>query len=197
MKGKTGAWLVEWQDEVVDPTGIVPVQLELAGREKGQPTPFWKLKLRRFTNIKPNHIADAPPIATVVKANFGNQLLLHGYTVLDNGDLLLFWERSTAPQAQLADIQIAGEVLTADRTPVAHLPDQRPAGYGYPVARWPVGEIVMGRIAAATWLGNHLVDGTYQLRLSVYTVAPGGLHKLPLKEGPDIIELKPLTVSLD
>lgn len=193
--GKNGAWLVEWQDEVVDPTGIVPVQLELAGREKGQPTSFWKLKLRRFTNIKPKHIADAPPIATPTQANFGNQLLLHGYTVVDNGDLLLFWERSA--QAPLVDIQMTGEVWRADGTLVAPLPDQRPAGYGYPVARWPLGTLVMGRIPAAIWLGNQVTDGTYKLRLSVYTVTLGELHKLPLPDGKDFIELTPLIVRLD
>lgn len=195
--GKTGAWLVEWQDEVVDPTGIVPVQLELAGREKGQPTPFWKLKLRRFANIKPKHIADAPPITTPVNANFGGQLLLHGYTVLDNGDLLLFWERSAANQNQTADIQITGEVSTTTGTVVNQLADQRPAGYDYPVARWPVGQIVMGRIPADKWLGDHVADGTYRLRLSVYTVTPGGLHKLTLPTGQDFIELAPVTVQLD
>lgn len=193
--GKNGAWLVEWQDDVVDPTGIVPVQLELAGREKGQPTSFWKLKLRRFTNIKPKHIADAPPIATPTQANFGNQLLLHGYTVVDNGDLLLFWERSA--QAPLVDIQMTGEVWRADGTLVAPLPDQRPAGYGYPVARWPLGTLVMGRIPAAIWLGNQVTDGTYKLRLSVYTVTLGELHKLPLPDGKDFIELTPLIVRLD
>ncbi|MFN8486477.1 MAG: glycosyltransferase family 39 protein [Caldilineaceae bacterium] len=195
--GKTGAWLVEWQDEVVDPTGIVPVQLELAGREKGQPTPFWKLKLRRFANIKPKHIADAPPITIPVSANFDNQLLLHGYTVLDNGDLLLFWERTAASQTQTADIQITGKVSTPTGTAVHQLADQRPAGYDYPVARWPVGQSVMGRIPAKQWLGDQVADGTYKLRLSVYTVTSGELHKLTLPTGQDFIELAPVTVRLD
>ncbi|MDQ3249241.1 MAG: glycosyltransferase family 39 protein, partial [Chloroflexota bacterium] len=78
--GKTAAWIIEWQDEVVDPTGIVPVQLELAGREKGQSVTFWGLSVQRFSGIKPNRIAEAPPIKTVLEANFGNQLILHGYT---------------------------------------------------------------------------------------------------------------------
>ncbi len=194
--GKTGAWIVEWQDNVVDPTGIVPVQLELTGREKGQPTSFWNLSVRRFANIKPKHIADAPPIATPLNVNFGNQLLLHGYTVVDNGDLLLFWER-LATQAPFANIQITGQVSTTTGAFIADLRDQRPAGYAYPVARWPIGEFVMGRIPAAAWLGKHVVDGTYQLRLSVYTVAAGALTKLPTISGQDFVELAPLTVRLD
>ena len=195
--GKTGTWIVEWQEDVVDPTGIIPVQLELAGREKGQPTPFWNLKLRRFANIKPKHIAAAPPITTAINANFGNQLLLHGYRVLDNGDLLLFWTRTATAQTPAADLQIAGQVWTADGAPVAQLADQRPAGYGYPVTRSPAGEIVMGRLPAATWLGDQVVDGTYKLRLSVYTVTLGVAHKLLLPNGQDFIELAPLVVQLD
>ena len=173
---QNGAWIVAWQDDVVDPTGIVPLQL-LAGREKGQPTPFWKLKVLRFANIKPKHIADAPPIATAIQANFGNQLLLHGYTVLDNGDLLLFWERPASGPAAAADIQITGQISTTAGAAIAKLADQRPAGYAYPVARWPVGKLVMGR-SGEKWLGNHVTDGTYRLHLSVYALTAGGLHKL-------------------
>jgi hypothetical protein len=195
--GKTGAWIVEWQNDVVDPTGVVPVQLELAGREKGQPSLFWKLNVRRFANIKPKHISDGPPIGTVVNVNFGDQLLLHGYTVVDNGDLLLFWERPPTNQTQPADIQITGQISTTSGTLITELRDQRPAGYAYPVDRWPVGELVMGRIPAASWLGDQVIDGTYQLRLSVYTVTADALTKLTTRDGHDFIELAPLTVRQD
>ncbi|CAN5544917.1 hypothetical protein BH10CHL1_BH10CHL1_16350 [soil metagenome] len=195
--GKTGAWIVEWQNDIVDPTGVVPVQLELAGREKGQPSLFWKLNVRRFANIKPKHIADASPISTALNVNFGSQLILHGYTVVDNGDLLLFWERPPSSQAQLTDIQITGQISTTNGALITELRDQRPAGYAYPVARWPVGELVMGRIPAASWLGDRVVDGTYQMRLSVYTVTSGVLTKLSTNDGHDFIELAPLTVRQD
>ncbi len=194
--GKTGTWIVAWQDAVVDPTGIVPVQLERAGREKGQPSTFWGLTLRRFSGVKPKHIVDAPPIKAVVDATFGNQLHLQGYTVLDNGDLLLFWQRLDTDETGLADFQISGEVFAADGTRLRRFPDQRPAGYAYPVARWPLAQTVMGKIPARNWLGEPIRDGTYRLRLSVYNVATGTLDKLPVG-GQDFIDLEPVTVLID
>ena len=90
------AWLVGWQDEVVDPNGIVPIQLELAGREKGQSLPFYGISLRRFSNVWVKHIADSPPIDHPMAVDFGGQVSLRGYTAMDNGDLLLFWARPAA-----------------------------------------------------------------------------------------------------
>ena len=194
--GKTGAWIVAWQDDVVDPTGIVPAQLERAGREKGQPSTFWGLTLRRFSGVKPKHIVDAPPIKTVVDATFGNQLRLQGYTVLDNGDLLLFWQRLDDGEAADADFQISGEVFAADGVLLRRFPDQRPAGYAYPVSRWPLAQTVMGKIPAVNWLGEPIGDGTYRLRLSVYNLTTGTLDKLPVA-GQDFIDLDPLTVLID
>jgi len=196
QSGKTGTWIVAWQDEVVDPTGIVPVQLERAGREKGQPSTFWGLTLRRFSGVKPKHIVDAPPIKTVVEATFGNQLRLQGYTVLDNGDLLLFWQRLDYAEAAPADFQISGEIFAADGALLRRFPDQRPAGYAYPVSRWPLAQTVMGKIPAANWLGDPIHDGTYRLRLSVYNAASGTLDKLSV-DGEDFIDLQPLTVLID
>ena len=92
LSERPGAWLVGWQDDVIDPTGIVPAQLEIAGREKGMSTRFWVVSLRRFSQLKTNWIPDAAPINTALEVTFGDQVQLLGYNALDNGDLLLFWQ---------------------------------------------------------------------------------------------------------
>ncbi|MDQ3249535.1 MAG: hypothetical protein M3Q45_10080, partial [Chloroflexota bacterium] len=114
-----------------------------------------------------------------------------------NGDLLLFWARPPSANGQSPDFQISGEVFAGDGTLLTRLRDQRPAGYAYPVTRWPPGQIVMGRIRATQWLGDQVVDGTYGLRLSVYPVASGERLRLIAAGEADFIELTPLLVRID
>jgi mannosyltransferase len=187
--GINGAWLVQWQDEVVDPTGIAAVQLELGGREKGQSAQFWGLKLRRFSRIRPQRIVDAPPISRRLDLNLGGHLALLGYHVMENGDLLLFWERLAAGATLADDYQIAGETVTPVGVTVARLPDRRPAAYTYPVARWQPGETVMGHIRATDWLGATPTPGTYTFRLTVYGLHNATVEPLATPKGEDLIEL--------
>jgi hypothetical protein len=150
-QGKRGAWLVSWQEEVVDPNDVAPVQLELGGREKGQTATFSGLGLRRFGGIRDSRIASAPPIDKPLEVRFGDAVTLLGYRVLNNGDLLLFWQRE-APET--GDLHMAIETQMADGSPLARPEDRRLAGYTYPSFRWPEGEVVMGHIPAAQWLGE-------------------------------------------
>lgn len=192
--GKTGIWLVEWQHHVVDPNGIVPIQLELGGREKGQSATFWGLTLRRFSQIKPERIVDQPPISVPLAVNFGEQLQLLGYHLMENGDLLLFWQRQVAPAALAPDYQLTGQTLSATGELVATLPDRRPANYAYPVARWPVGKVVTGQIPATSWLGAQPMTGTYTLQLSVYALVDGAPQLLFHQAGEAAVAL-PITVA--
>jgi mannosyltransferase len=187
--GINGAWLVQWQDEVVDPTGITPVQLELGGREKGQSAEFWGLKLRRFSRIRPQRIVDAPPITHRLDLNLDDQIELTGYHVMENGDLLLFWQRLAAGVALADDYQIAGETTTPDGSLVAQVPDRRPSAYTYPVARWRPDEIVMGHIPATAWLGPTPAVGTYTFRLTVYGLRGNTPQPLAAPDGRTTVEL--------
>jgi hypothetical protein len=195
--GKSGAWLVEWQDEVVDPTGVTPTQLELGGREKGQSATFWGLTLRRFSRIKPERLVDQPPLDESLHVNFGNQLILLGYHLMENGDLLLFWQRDPAAQIGNADYQITGQTHTASGVVIAQVPDQRPANYNYPVNRWRPGEIVTGHIPASQWLGTTPQLGTYTLQLGVYTLADGKPHPLLAPTGQPFHTLTITVVAFD
>lgn len=195
--GKTGAWLVEWQEEVVDPTGVVPTQLELGGREKGQSATFWGLTLRRFSRIKPERIAEQPPIDHPLTLHFGNQLILRGYHLMENGDLLLFWQRDPATLNSQPEYQITGQTHTATGAFVARVPDQRPANYNYPVSRWRAGEIVTGHLPATQWLGETPQIGTYTLQLSVYVIVNGKPQPLLTSNGQTFSELTITITTFD
>ncbi len=182
--GKQGAWLVNWQDEVVDPNGIVPVQLELGGREKGQSVTFAGLNLRRFTGIRDHRIAEAPPIDHPIVASAGDRIVLNGYKIADNGDLLLFWQRPPGgPPA--GDLRMALESYRAGAL-VALPADRRLGGYTYPTSRWPAGEVVTGVVPVQEWLGAAPQQGVYSIAVRVYdSSAPAA----PLRWGDGSAEL--------
>jgi hypothetical protein len=149
--GKRGAWLLSWQEEVVDPNDVAPVQLELGGREKGQTATFSGLGLRRFGGIRDSRIATEPPVDKPLDVRFGDAVTLLGYRVLNNGDLLLFWRREGEAAG---DLHMAIETQMVDGSPLAQPQDRRLAGYTYPSFRWPSDKVVMGHIPAAQWLGD-------------------------------------------
>ena len=168
LMGQRGAWLVEWQDEIVDPMNIVAGQLRLAGIETELDTQFWQLELYHFTDLNPNLILVEPQTVSNASINFDNQLHLLDYRIASNGDLLLFWQRHPEHQAPLPDLNIVGDTLTADGLLFNRLQDRRPAGYEYPSFRWEPGEVALGRIPAQDWAGDGALPGRYRLRLGVY-----------------------------
>ncbi len=199
---KRGAWLVTWQDEVVDPNDVTPVQLELGGREKGQSATFTGLGLRRFGGIRASRFAAEPPVQHVLDVDLGGAVILHGYTVLNNGDLLLFWQRPT-PAAAAGDLHMALQTAALDGEPLAHPQDRRLTGYTYPSFRWPQGEIVMGHVPAADWLGAVPPAGdepfttTVQVALRVYDGRDPAATPLHTADGADAVTLPAVEVVID
>jgi hypothetical protein len=198
--GKRGAWLVNWQDEVVDPNDVAPVQLELGGREKGQTATFSGLTLRRFGGIRATRFVTAPPVEHVLDVPFGAEVILRGYKVLNNGDLLLFWERvqgsTPGGAASGRDLHMALTTTTPDGEPLASPADRRLAGYTYPSFRWPAGAIVMGHIPAGEWLGENPQGGTVQIALRVYDGADPTATPL-LTAGGAELSVGPVEVVID
>lgn len=180
LHGKRGVWLVNWQDEVLDPNGVTPRQLLLAAQEAPLKNEFWHLRLRHFVNLEPNAIGTTPPIAARLDANFGDQLHLRGYTATREGDLLLFWQLGKTPPAQLPDLHINLLTNTADGFFYTDPPDQRPADYTFPINRWQPGLTVMGRLPAAVWAGPGAAPGAYRVQIGVHDPAgdPMGLDLL-------------------
>lgn len=170
LQGKKGAWLVNWQDEVVDPNGIAPRQLQLAGREQPVAAEFWQLHLRHFVDLDPARIETTPPMDRLLHANFDDQLHLQGYGVTADDDLLLFWQQGSALPSPAPDLHLNLRTMTAGLL-YTDPADQRPADYNLPVMRWQPGQLVMGRIPASIWAGAGALPGLYQVQLGVYDPA--------------------------
>ena len=181
--GKEGAWLVEWQDEVVDPNAVVPIQLELSGREKGQSVTFTGLTLRRYSNLSAERIADAPPIDHPLDITFGGQVTLAGYKALDNGDLLLFWTRAPGASDPAPDVHFSLQGYSPDGTKLASVPGRRLGGYTFPLERWAPGQVVAGHVPAAQWLGAEPQPGNYEAVLRVYDAGIRLPLRWPLETG--------------
>lgn len=137
--------------------------------------------------------AALPPrrlVQQVLDLPFGDQVILHGYTVANNGDLLLFWQRPT-PAAGAGNLHMALQTATLAGQPLAALQDCRLAGYTYPTFRWPQGQVVMGHVPADIWLGDAPVagdepyTGAVQVTLRVYNGRDPAATPLPTAAGED------------
>lgn len=170
LTNKSNAWLIEWQGEIVDPMDIVPLQLNLAGREDEIESKFWQLQLRHFSGIDENAVLVEPTTISDRSINFGNLIYLLDYTLAENGDLLLFWQVHPEHEGPIPDLHIAGSTTTSDGLSVHRLRDRRPASYEYPAFRWLPDQITLGRVYAEDWAGPGALPGDYKMKLGVYDV---------------------------
>ncbi len=170
--GRPGAWLVLWQDNVVDPAGFVADQLARTGTELPAPT-FGQIGLRHFS-LSPNAAFSAePPLTTRTDVTFGEQVRLVGWSQPQSlpqwqneaavGVLRLEW---MALQPLAADLKLAGEIVDREGRVWGRLADQRLAMYEFPTMRWRVGEPVFGVAPLSLWPGTP--PGRYDVRLRVY-----------------------------
>ena len=181
LSGKQGAWLVQWQNDVVDPTGVVPYLLESAGTRQPSEASFWGLGSPQHfrwpagTNFQ--SLAEPPLDAEhrgqEVHVNFGNQVELVGFSQppCDQADcpLTLFW-RALAPLQ--ADYKLNATLLGRDFDGVwSQHADRRLAAYNYPTFRWPAEGVVLSQLPLNANLGTP--PGEYRLRLGVYDDATG------------------------
>lgn len=211
LAGKRGAWLVQWQDEVADPNGFVPMLLSQRGAEQPVGTSFWQVKLRHWVFAEP--FAPLPPeleIAHPEVANFQNTFQLLGWdqpapTPADVGaSLRLYWQATAStPDDYLVALRIVDE-----RGTFWGKLDRRPAGYNYPTMRWKPGELVFGDYIAELLPGTPA--GEYYATVTLFTranetgldvLAPNGaprgksvrvgpLRILPAQKQPALTDLK-------
>lgn len=170
LQDRTDVWLIQWQNEIVDPMGIVPLQLGLAGSEEEIEENFWQVELHHYTGVDAAKILHGPSDLLPTSVNFGNQVYLVDYQVAENGDLLLFWKLHPDRTQPVPDLYFTGQTFTGDGLPFARLPDARLVGYEYPTFRWREDQINLGRIPAAQWVGPGALPGSYQVRIVVYDV---------------------------
>ncbi|MEZ4835259.1 MAG: hypothetical protein R2873_25265 [Caldilineaceae bacterium] len=161
------AWLVGWQNDVVDPMDVTPLQLVRGGVETPVDAQFWGINLRRFA-VDASQISAEPPIEHPAAVNFGDTVEFLGHSVALDGTLLLYWRQ---PLQSSIDFLVTGETLTPTALPYADIADQRPAGYDYPTFRWQPGQVTVGRVPALDWAGEATMPGNYRLRLGVYDPA--------------------------
>ncbi len=144
LANRGGAWLVSWQDEVVDPTGAVPLWLDGGGHRPGDAGDFWGVRLEhwRLEAQKLPRLA-AGPIEREMAVNFNNYLDLVGAAPLSDTELALFWRpRQPLPDNLALSLRLTDvdgfdwgrEILTGS------------LGYPtYPTSRWPVGQLIATR----------------------------------------------------
>ena len=178
LAGKGGAWLVTWQDRVVDPVGFVPYFLDRAGAETKDLPPFWQLGLRHWTLEAGARYASSPEPGHADAANFDHKLALLGWDDLVDGKLTVYWQ---ALNSLSEDYQVSLIVEDATGAELGRW-DGRPAGYDYPATRWSVGRAVFGRYPLPGTTG---VSSDLYVTLAIYAPdAPDGLDIRDVADNP-------------
>jgi uncharacterized membrane protein len=186
LAGKRGAWVVLWQDEVVDPNGFVPMLLSSRGTEqKLAPTNFYHVRLRHWTLDPHARWATEPEPRVRRAANFQNRIQLIGYDApapmpADVGaSFNLYWRVLDTLDD---DYQIALRVVDAAGN-LWGKQDRRPAGYTYPATRWKRDEYLFGTYTVPLLAGTPA--GDYFVRITFYTHSnPSGLDVLAPNGAP-------------
>ncbi len=179
LAGKSGAWLVTWQDEVVDPVGFVPFLLDRAGSEVPVARQFWHLGLRHW-RVPPDAVYPGEPQPQHVQTvNFDHKLALLGWDDPQDGQITVYWRTlNTLP----ADYKVSLILEDATGREIGRW-DGRPAGYGYPTTRWRPGEALFGRYPLPLPVGA--AAGDYFLTLAVYDdTDPAGLDIRDAADNP-------------
>lgn len=169
LPGRDGAWVLLWQQEVVDPVGFLPMMLGTEGQLVPYAGGFWGLKLLHYT-LPPDVCFSSEPLPEhAVRVNFDDRVALLGYSV-SNGEattsgleVTLYWEA-------LQDLAEDYKVSLRLRDDAGHEwggYDGRPTSLLYPTFRWSTGEQLFGTVAITPTAGTP--PGRYELQASVYS----------------------------
>ncbi len=171
VAGHAGVWLLLWQDDIVDPNGIVSHLLARQGREMPVSASFWHLRLRHFRLPRGVRFQAVPAVSLDVL--FARKIALVGYTQRKSDEVTLYYR---ALQPLSSDVKISYRLLDGEGNLWGE-GDRRPAGYNDPAFRWQPGELVPGYIALPAGPGTPA--GEYHLALRLYdTTAPHGWDAL-------------------
>jgi hypothetical protein len=179
LEGKSGAWLVRWQDEAVDPVGFAPYLLDRAGLEETVSERFWQLDLRHW-RLRPDATipTEAQPAPADI-ANYDHKLAFLGWDDPADGQMTVYW-RGLNTMAR--DYQVSLIVEDASGREVGRW-DGRPAGYAYPTTRWRPGQAVFGKYPLPLPAGAP--PGNYTVTLAIYDTAyPSGLDIRDAADNP-------------
>jgi 4-amino-4-deoxy-L-arabinose transferase-like glycosyltransferase len=178
LEGRDGAWLVTWQDEVVDPLAVAPYLLDRAGSEQPVDRSFWRVGLRHWKLDADASFPTAPSPEQPQTANFDHKLALLGWDAPHGGELTVYWQ---AINSLPADYQVSLIFEDASGVELARW-DGRPAAYNFPTTRWRVGEPVLGRYPVPIEAG---ASGGRYATIAVYSQdAPEGLDVRDQADNP-------------
>jgi len=169
--GHSGVWLVLWQNEVVDPNGVLTALLDAQAQQVATQNTFWGIELRHYRFVAGTTFT-RPVIAYPVDANIANKLTLLGYSLAGEAvpsgqpiDLTLYWQ---ARQVLSEDYWLALRLVDAQGHIYGRL-DRRPASYTYPTMRWQPGITIPGHALLPTLPGTP--PGEYWLQVGVFDAA--------------------------
>lgn len=183
-QGKQGnwqLWVVLWQDQVVDPNGVLVRQLNEHAQRLSVGQSFQGLHLLRY-ELKPGVTFNAQPdIQHPVQVNFGDKLHFAGYDAgasVASGSSLPMTFYWNAAQQLSDDYSFTLRLVDENHHEWGRI-DRRPANN--PTQRWHSGELVPG--ATELQIAPGTPPGTYTMELGVYSQING-------KPGPslDVLE---------
>ncbi len=187
LRGKSGTWLVRWQNEVTDPFDVLPLYLGGVGTQDdyGQ---FWHMELFHFSLPPDARFNLNDFITQPAEADLDGQAQLLGMRQVSDTQLILLWralaEMETDYTIFVHLVDATGETLVnADHRP------QRPT------REWRPGQIIPDRVSLA--LPPDLPAGQYWLEVGLYDTSDPALPRLPLKDGSGDRAIIPFRVEAD
>ena len=198
LAGRSGVWLVEWEPQVVDPTGLVVHLLQQVGEEVVLPEEPIGLRLRHY-RLRADQLPfpSEPAVSPPVDSSLDLSLSLVGCTLPQQvrGDeevrLGCYWEAQDALPHHLS---ISARLLDAAGAEWGRA-DTAISGPYLVAARWPLDEPVLGQYTLHPFPGVPPGD-FYHLELWVYE--PGGAGHGTVAAGPLAIDRpsSPFTMTL-
>ncbi|MGQ9522647.1 MAG: glycosyltransferase family 39 protein [Anaerolineae bacterium] len=182
-----GVWLVTWLDHVTDPTQLVAILLEDAGREEPVPR-FRGLGVRHFLLDRPPQFPPEPPATDRPDVEILPGIRLWGYSLpqephpADRPLPLRVWWVTDDPKS-VAGLTYAASFRLRDALDAEWGQDDRILTDGnYRPERWPPGTPVLGRFFLSLPAG--IPPGVYTPTLTLFTT-----------ETARSIALHPITVT--
>ncbi|MBC7261500.1 MAG: hypothetical protein H5T63_05760, partial [Chloroflexi bacterium] len=178
MAGKRGAWLLLWQDHVVDPQHIIANLLLSQGTELPVPA-FHGVAVRHFRLALDAEFVWRSDVSLPANFHWQGGITLREARVnalqFRHGDTLqltLYW----STDKPIAESYIVFAHVAHGETHTQH--DGIPANGTRPTNTWRPGEIIEDRhmIEIPYWLP----PGEYELQLGFYRFTPEGLPRLPV-----------------
>jgi mannosyltransferase len=169
LAGKRGVWLVLWQDNVVDPDGILTTMLQDQGIQQPVEQSFWGLRLLRYSLPESARFSSQPGIQVRLGLKFGDAVRLLGYrpsnltsVAGESVSLTLYWQPL---RVLFSDYRLLLRI-TDDQGGEWGRYEGRPAAYEHPTTRWQIGATVPGSVAVPILAGTP--PGDYHLQVAIY-----------------------------